>query len=292
MKHFLRLVSATVTVGAAVLSPAAFAASGGSVAELPVLLNDWPAFIASSNSVSGYLGIGFRDVDAERASSLKLKEASGVEILTVDHDAPAGAVGLRTHDVVLQMNGQAIANADHLRRMLHETPPGRTVSLVISRDGQQQTLSVELADQSELEKKAMDGLTTFNDPDGETPPVSLQPPAAHSGIVKGFFASLPFGTPSVGVQLDTLGSQLADYFGVRDGQGLLIKRVAANSPAYAAGLKAGDVVTKVNGRTMATLGEWEKALHSNRGKDVQVTIFRNRREQTVTMQDGDPKHKG
>ena len=96
----------------------------------------------------------------------------------------------------------------------------------------------------------------------------------------------------MGVQLDTLGSQLADYFGVKDGQGLLVKHVAANSPAAAAGLKAGDVVTKVDGQTMATLSDWSKKIHSNRGKQVQVTIFRNRKEQTLSMQDGEAKHKG
>ena len=272
------------------LAPSALAAEGASGAQLSAILSDSPALLI--NSSSGYLGVAFRDVDSERAAALKLKEPAGAEIITVDHDAPAGTVGLKLHDVILQMNGQPIAGAEQLRRMLHETPPGRSISLVISRDGQQQTINVELADHAALEQKALTNLIIVPDPDDETGGIALQRPASHGGWASGFFGSLTFGSPSVGVQLDTLGTQLADYFGVKDGQGLLVKRVAANSPASAAGLKAGDVVTKVNGQTMATLNEWAKTIHANRGKQVQVTIFRNRREQTLTMQAGEPKRKG
>ena len=288
MKYFLRLVSATVATGVVVFAPACFASE--SCGQLSALLSDSPALLAGSTS--GYLGIAFRDVDSEHAAALKLKDPSGAEIITVDHDAPAGAVGLKLHDVILQMNGQAIASAEQLRRMLHEIPPGRSISLLISRDGQQQTVNVALADHAALEQKALTNLSVVPDPDDDGSGYALQPPASHSSWASGFFGSLTFGSPSIGVQLDTLGSQLADYFGVKDGQGLLVKHVAANSPASTAGLKAGDVVTKVNGQTMATLNEWAKAIHANRGKEVQVTIFRNRKEQTLTMQAGEGKHKG
>jgi serine protease Do len=289
MKHFLRLVSATATVGAVAFGSAALAAPSGG-GSLSLLLSQSPALLLSGSS--GYLGVAFRDVDSDRATALKLKDTAGTEIITVDHDAPAGAVGLKVHDVILQMNGQSVANSDQFRRMLHETPPGRVVSLLISRDGQQQTINVALADQAALEQKALTNLTVVPDPNDDSGQIALQQPSSHGSWASGFFGSLPFGSPSVGVQLDALGSQLADYFGVKDGQGLLVKHVAANSPAAVAGLKAGDVVTKVNGHTMATLGAWAKTIHSNRGKEVQVTIFRNRKEQTLTMQDGEGKHKG
>ncbi|MBB6146932.1 S1-C subfamily serine protease [Silvibacterium bohemicum] len=289
MKYFLRLVSATVAAGTVVLVPAGFAA-GSSGRQITTVIGQSPALLAAS-STSGYLGIGLRDIDNKRAANLKLKDTTGAEIITVDHDAPAGAVGLKVHDVVLQMNGQPVAGADQMRRMLRETPPGRSISLVISRDGQQQTINVALADQGALEQKAFSNLAIVPDPDGDGGGIALAAPSSHSGV-KGFFGSLTFGSTSVGVQLDPLGSQLADYFGVKDGQGLLVKRVADNSPAAAAGLKAGDVVTKVNGHVMATLSEWAKAMHANRGKQIQVTIFRNRKEQTLSMQAGEGKHKG
>ena len=70
-----------------------------------------------------------RDVSGDQMATLKLKDARGAEIVLVDHDAPAGKAGLREHDVVLQMNGQAIDGEEQLRRMLHDSPPGRTIVL-------------------------------------------------------------------------------------------------------------------------------------------------------------------
>ena len=78
----------------------------------------------------GYLGIEMRDIDNDRVVALKLKDASGAEIIIVDHDAPAGKVGLRVHDVILQMNGQQIQGVEQLRRMLRETPAGRSIALL------------------------------------------------------------------------------------------------------------------------------------------------------------------
>jgi predicted metalloprotease with PDZ domain len=265
----------------------AFAAEGGSGQRVAVL-NDSPAMLV--NSSQGYLGIDVRDIDAERAAALKLKDPTGAEITTVDHDAPAGTVGLKVHDVILQMNGQPVAGVEQLRRMLHETPAGRSITLLISRDGHQQTVTAQLADRATIGQDAWSKHAIFPDPD-EDSGYALVAPSPHGGG-NSFFGMLTFGSTSVGVQLDTLGSQLADYFGVKDGQGLLVKRVAEHSPAADAGLKAGDVVTKVNGRTMATLSDWAKTIHANRGKQVQVTIFRNHKEETLSMQTGEGKHKG
>lgn len=284
MKHLLRLVSALTAVAVLPLWSNVYAAHTGH----PPGAGAQAALVTSS--VSGYLGIGVRDVPSDKVSDLKVKDTSGAEIITLDHDAPAASAGLKMHDVVQQMNGQAIANADQLRKMLHETPPGRAITLVVSRDGQPQTINVTLADQAQLEHTAIDNLTVVPDPNSDNGGgIALAAPT-HSSY--GFFGSLLFGGPSIGVQLDPLNSQLADYFGVHDGQGLLVKRVAANSEASAAGLKAGDVVIRVNGRTMATVNSWDKALHANRGKAVQVTIFRNRKEQVISLQDGEPKKKG
>jgi len=293
MNHFSRLVfkassittlsSISVLMGSTALAPAIFAA------QLLGVVSDSPALLLHSSQ--GYLGIEMRDVDADRASALKLKDASGAEVTYVDHDAPAGKVGLRVHDVILQMNGQQVQGIEQLRRMLHETPAGRSIVLLISRDGQQQTINVQLGDRAKIEQDAWSQHLTVPDPDNDA--LAYVGPTGHGvGGGNSFFGALTLGTPSVGVEVDTLGSQLADYFGVRDGQGLLVKHVAENSPASTAGFKAGDVITKVNGESIATLNTWLKTLHANRGKQMQVTIVRNHKEQTLSLTAGDPKHKG
>jgi serine protease Do len=248
------------------------------------LLSDDPALIG--HTPQGYLGVDFRDVDSERASQLKLKGAVGAEIITVDHDAPACKAGMQVHDVILSMNGQAIEGEAQLRRLLRDTPPGRTVTFLISRDGQQQSITLQLADRSTIEAAAWSQHIPVPDPDDS----ATAPPAPLYG--NSFVAGLGGNPLYTGLQLDMLGPQLANYFGVHDGQGLLVKRVDDDSPAAAAGLRAGDVIIKVNGDVVATTSQWFHTIHANRGKQVQLTVVRSGKESVVPMMAGRPKKKG
>jgi serine protease Do len=248
----------------------------------------------SSHSNQGYLGVYIRDVSDDQLSALKLKEARGAEITDVDHDGPACKAGLQSHDVILQFNGQVVESEEQLRRMLRETPPGRTVSFVISRDGQQQTISMQVADRETVEKEAWEKRYRVPAPDsGYTAP--------HAG--NGFFKS---GAPSVvpsepkghrdflgttmilsssftGAKLEVMGPQLAQYFGADGSAGLLVRSVEANSPAETAGMKAGDVVVKVNQISVASGNDWSKTIHENRGRPVAVVVLRDKHEQTLTL---------
>src|SRR5438270_11703142 len=105
-----------------------------------------------SHSSQGYLGVMVSDLDNDSASKLKLKEVRGALITLIDHDAPAGQVGLRINDVVLEANGQKIESAEQFGRMLREFPAGRKVSLLITRDGSPQTLEVQLCDRKVMEQ--------------------------------------------------------------------------------------------------------------------------------------------
>ena len=103
-------------------------------------------FSSEDSGTSSYLGVDIADVTTDRLNALKLKEEKGVEVTMVDQDAPAGKAGLKEHDVILTMNGTPIESGAQLRRMIHETPAGRVVTLGLSRDGQPMTLKVQLAD--------------------------------------------------------------------------------------------------------------------------------------------------
>jgi serine protease Do len=237
------------------------------------------------NSSPGFLGVGLRDVDTDRAGQLKLKTATGAEVITVDHDAPACKAGIKVHDVILSMNGQAIVGLAQLQRMLQDTPAGHTVSLVISRDGQQQTFSVQLADRATLEADAWSQHIPVPDPDSDAD----QPAATGGTAGNGIFSSLSANPLYTGLDLDVLGPQLANYFGVHDGFGLLVRRVDDNSPAAVAGLRAGDVITKVNGQNISTTNQWTHTIHANRGKQLQLTVIRDKHEGTVNMVAGRAK---
>jgi serine protease Do len=274
-------ISVTVLAGFLALTPATFAQQ-----RLNIMADD-PAAL-NNHSTQGYLGVGTRDIDTERAGQLKLKVPRGAEVVTIDHDAPAAKAGMQLHDVILQMNGQQIEGEAQLGQMLRLTPPGRTVALVISRDGQQQTLTITLCDEATLEADAWSQHIPV-EPDEDD---GLSLPSAKPGFGSGFLSSLGMNASYTGLELDMLGPQLADFFGIHDGQGLLVKRVDSNSPASAAGLRAGDVITKMNGRTMATTSQWMRAIHANKGKQVELTVVRDRKEGTVTMTAGRGKSKG
>jgi len=117
------------------------------------------SFGFSSEDFGGgaYLGVDTRDITADRLSELKLKEEHGVEVTLVDQDAPAGKAGLKEHDVILNLNGNQVESVEQLRRMIHEIPPGRMVSLGISRDGQSITLKAQLSDRRKTFGTAMPG---------------------------------------------------------------------------------------------------------------------------------------
>ena len=93
---------------------------------------------------------------------------------------------------------------------------------------------------------------------------------------------------NVGALVEPLTQQMAEYLGVRGG--LMVKQVAHKSEADAAGLKAFDVILKVGPDAITTLAEWERALHSNQGKTVQVTVLRERKQQTLTLQVDSKRH--
>ncbi len=206
----------------------------------------------------------------------------------VDHDAPAGKSGLKEHDVILQLDGQAFENADQLRHRLREMPSGRTVTLLISRDGNIIHVTAQLCDRAALQQMAWS--QHFSVPEPAAPPLSGQ--SFLGNVPSGGAAFLDSMIPRalyVGADVNPVRTQLADYFGVKSGTGLLVESVDDPSPASRAGLKAGDVVVKVDSQQMTSKNDWLKAIRNHRGQLVQVTVMRNKQEQVLTMSAGKPK---
>jgi membrane-associated protease RseP (regulator of RpoE activity) len=242
------------------------------------------------SGAQGYLGVELTDVDAEKAQALKLKEVRGAVITLIDHDAPAGQIGLKVNDVVLQLNGQNVEGAEQLRRLLKEIPPGRKVSIEISRDGNIQTMAVELADRQVLGHDVWNKIGNGGDMSAPPPSMGMLSGGGDAPLAGGGFHLPFFGSSlNVGVLVEPLTSQMADYLGVPNG--LMVKQVARKSEAAAAGLKAFDVILKVGSEPVTNLAGWDRALRSNQGKAVQVTVLRDKKQLTLTLQ-VDSKHKG
>jgi serine protease Do len=240
----------------------------------------------SAHSTQGYLGVDVRDVSGDQMAALKLKEAHGAEIILVDHDAPAGKAGLHEHDVVLQMNGQPIEGEDQIRRMLHECPPGKTIVLVISRDGQQMTVSAQMGNREEIERKAWEQHLTVHEPSSEADNGFSSAPAQSSPPMRGgnsFIGTILMIPSYTGATLEPINGQLAQFFGAANGKGLLVRSVAANSPAAQAGMQTGDVVVRADTKPVTSAGDWSKAVKNSKGRSLSVVVLRDKKEQTLTL---------
>jgi S1-C subfamily serine protease len=295
MKHLLRPYRSLPGIPAfAALSCAALAAAAcllftpqlahAQAGSLASIFADPDPLVAHA-SPSGYLGVEITDVDADKAQALKLKEIRGAVITLIDHDAPAGQIGLKVNDVVLAINGQNVAGAEQFGRMLHEIPPGRKISLEISRDGNIQTLAVQLVDRKALDHDIWGRIG--NDVAGVGPMAAAPTMGVMTGgdapiPPSGFHMSLFTSTLNVGAMVEPLTSQMAEYFGVQGG--LMVKQIRKKSEAAAAGFKAFDVILKVGADSILTSADWDRALRSNQGKPVQVTILRDKKQQTITLQ--------
>jgi membrane-associated protease RseP (regulator of RpoE activity) len=286
MKHFLRPdhVAGIALLLGLVAGPRVVAAQSTQIVELLDGANP----LLGHGSSQGYLGAYVEDVDSDKAQALKLKEVRGAVITLIDHDAPAGQIGLRVNDVVLQLNGENVEGAEQLRRMLREIPAGRKVSLEFSRDGNLQTTSVQLVDRRVMEHDVWNKIGKDGDVFAQSPGMGVLAGGGDAALPGMFHMPIFGSTLNVGAMVEPLTSQMADYLGVQSG--LMVKQVAHKSEAATAGLKAFDVILKVGADPVTTLSDWDRALRANQGKPVQVTILRDKKQQTLTLQ-VDSKHK-
>jgi serine protease Do len=222
---------------------------------------------------ASYLGIDSSDITSDRVAPLKLKEERGVEVIMVDQDAPAGKAGLKEHDVILDFNGTRVEGVEHLRRLIHEIPPGRTVTLGISRDGQPVTIKAQLADRAKAVAMAKPQQRIV------IPPIEIPDVPDMSMLA----SVSPMGYSRAGVMVENLTPQLGEFFGVKNGQGVLVRSVEKGTPAEAAGLKAGDVIVRVEKDRIGDRGDWKVALRSYAGSKVTLGVIRDKREQSLTI---------
>jgi serine protease Do len=233
-------------------------------------------FVTTDEEGSGWLGVEIGEVTAEKAKDLKLTAQRGLVVMDVEPDGPAAKAGLKENDVITQYDGQVVEGTVQFRRLVRETPTGRTVALVISRNGATQNISVALGERSAFFEKRMkgkmrdfDNAFSFSMPNQDftvaIPPVDARMPA-------------------LGINAEDLSGQLGTYFGAPDGAGILIREVRSGTAADKAGLKAGDVIVKVDGRQILTLADLRAELREKSDqKTVALGIIRKFAEMSVTV---------
>lgn len=234
------------------------------------------ATILSLSGDGAWLGVELKEVTADDVKNFKLPGEYGARVTEVEEDSPASKAGLKADDVILAFEGERVRSASELRRMVGETPAGRKVSLEISRGGAKQSVEVT------FEAREAEAMPYFNMemPRVEVPHMEM--PMARPNFE---FNMLFGGKPRLGVSVDDLTPQLATYFGVSEGKGVLVREVMAGTPAEKAGFKAGDCIVKVGDKSVGSVEELHEALAKigEKTEQVSVTVVRNHNPQTLNV---------
>lgn len=221
-------------------------------------------------SNGSYLGVGVRDVDAERKKALNLREERGAEITSVEEDSPAAKAGLKTGDVVLEYASTRVESMEQFIRMVRETPAGREVKIGVTRAGNLMTLTAKPENgQSRMSR------TMRMAPIAPMPPIDVR---GMMGSLDSPRAVMYWKSSTLGVEAESLDNQLADFFGVK--QGVLVRSVGKETPAEKAGIKAGDVIVKVEDTSVGSPREVTSAVRNarNSGKTVNLSLVRDKKE--------------
>ncbi len=214
-----------------------------------------------------FLGVSVAEVNGSRARELKLKEERGVEVTRIEDQSAAAKAGVKPGDAVLEFNGQRVEGLEQFSRLVRETPAGREVKLLISRGGVTQTVAVVMG-----ARKAAPMLAGRD--------VWLNMPEINIPEMPRVFAN--WSGSMLGIEAESLGSQLGEFFGVKEG--VLVRSVAKGSAAEKAGLKAGDVVAKVDQTAVTSPSDIASAIRSARSKGtVPVSVVRNKQEIILTV---------
>jgi serine protease Do len=213
----------------------------------------------------GWLGLEISEVNSDSAKEFNLPAVRGVQITKVESDSPAAKAGLKETDVVLTYDGENVEGTVQFRRLVRETPPGRTIPLGVFRSGSLQTVNIDVAERGENLRKVFFERDMRDD---ETP----QSFAFTMPDLPDLFDAR---TPLLGISAEDLGGQLGAYFGVPDGEGVLVREVKSGTPADKAGVKAGDVITRVDDKPVKSLHELRARLREKRNqKAVDLAIVR------------------
>ena len=238
-------------------------------------LNSFSFFIDGG----GFLGVYGEDINRENMGRYHLSQPRGVGITQVIQDSPAEKAGLRKDDVVLRLDGENVTSVRKLNRLVSEIAPDHSVRITISRNGSEQELTATIGkrkNSSTVRDLLRQEPKTWK---WEGPLFDRDTLPNNNGDLTFFFGN----SRRIGVSTMELTKQLADYFGIADGRGVLVTSVSEDGPAAKAGLKAGDVITAVDGEAVDSPGDIASVINRKKEGDVTLTVIRNKSQQTYRV---------
>lgn len=229
-----------------------------------------------------WLGVSLQEIDETMREALGLEDRQGVLVSDVARRSPAEEAGLEDGDVIVEIDGRAATSARRVARAIERSDPGETVEIVIVRDGERQTLSATLEEATHDERWIGPRRgRTFVVPRAPRAPMAPTPD----------FERLThfFSRPRLGVETRRLDEDLAPYFGVEAGTGVLVLEVMEDTPAEEAELKAGDVILRVDGESIDSPGDLRDLLLDFEGEKVTLDIKRQKEDLSIEVTLDEPE---
>jgi predicted metalloprotease with PDZ domain len=191
----------------------------------------------------------------------------------VDQDAPAGRAGLKEHDVIVKFDGKTVTDPFELRNFIRQAAPDSTVTLGIYRDAKPMDVKVKLA-----ARPLWNGQIVI--PKIVIPPMNFDLPVPI------------MATRNNGLSVEPITRQMAEVLGSKEGHGVMIRSVEKNSPAEMAGFRATDVIVRVGNQTIDSVNDWNQAVRQAVSGKLNVTVIREKREQSFTLALPDKRSEG
>ena len=264
--RFRKFLTAKFFVGMAALM-LALVLAGGTVSAKPA--------VKDKDSGKAFLGVYLQDLDRDTQEALELDSRQGALVEDVVEDGPAAKAGMKAEDVIIVFDGKKVSDSGDLREFISDRKAGEEVKVVVVRDGKEKNLTVR------LDK----GQASWVDVE------RIEKMIPRVGDSRTFSFSMPgFNRPRMGVQITDLSEQLGEYFGVTDGQGALITEVVEESPAQKAGLKAGDVIVKIDTDDIENTSDVYEALEDfEGGEKVAVDVLRKGQKKSFALELSQPE---
>ena len=229
---------------------------------------------------SGFLGVQAEDISRENMGRYGLNQVRGVGVTQVVKDSPAEKAGIRKDDVIVRFDGENVTSVRKLNRLISEVAPDQTVRVAVSRGGAEQELTATIA----RRKNAFASSDLFS---GNIDPKVWE---WRGQLENQEFPMMQMlgNRRRIGITTTELTKQLADYFGIADGHGVLVTSVTEDGPAAKAGVRAGDVITAVDGEKVDGTGDISDIVNRKKEGDVTLTVVRNKSQLTfrVTPKEG------
>jgi serine protease Do len=194
--------------------------------------------------VRGWLGVSIQNVDRTLAESFDLDRPRGALVAQVGEGSPAERAGIQSGDIIVEVDDESIEVSADLPHVIGLISPGSTVSMTLIREGDAETVSVEIG--------ALEA--------DQTPRVVAS--VSEPGVLKALGMSVR--------DLDRDSEAEGELRG-----GVVVMEVAINSAAYEAGVREGDVITRFGRKAISRLADMEVALDVvEAGDSVSLRLIR------------------